>query len=148
MLSNALTDNRKQWFTLAAQKLVQTCSHSGVLKNHSVVDEADVFERLWSAWSFTAQQVKYPCRQHGVFAILNELTEMCQAGLLCLGVLFDYWDHRVNDRSLVLKASLHNSQLLLHVITHKLIKYKKSDLTEFRYFQFKNQQSFASAHCT
>ena len=59
--------------------MVCTCSHCGIFKDHSIVNEPDVLGWILTAWSFTAQQMKDSCGQNSVFTVFNELTQMTQS---------------------------------------------------------------------
>ena len=86
--------------------LVPTCAHRGALKDDTVVDEADVLGGLGGAGTLAPQQVQDTGSEDRVFAVFYELTKVSKTDFLCLWVLLDDADDRVNDGFLVLKAAL------------------------------------------
>lgn len=83
-----------------------TCSYGWIFEDDSVVDEADVLEWLRSSWSLFAEQMEDTRCQDSVLAVLDELAQVGQSGLLRLRILLNDRDDRVNDRPLVIKSSL------------------------------------------
>jgi hypothetical protein len=78
-------------------------AHGGVLQDDAVVDEPDVAGGVLGLGALAPQEVQDLHRQEGELAVLDELGELRQAGLLGLGHVADQRQHRVHDGALVLE---------------------------------------------
>lgn len=83
-----------------------TCSDRLALEHHAVEYEANVFGRRGGARALFPQQVQDLGGQNRVLAVLNKLAQVSQTRLLTLRVLLNDADDAVHDRTLVLKATL------------------------------------------
>mmetsp|Transcript_24599 Transcript_24599/g.44566 ORF Transcript_24599/g.44566 Transcript_24599/m.44566 type:complete len:481 (-) Transcript_24599:748-2190(-) len=72
-------------------------SNKGVLQNHSIVDEADVFGWLARAGHLLSQEAQDAGAQVGILAVLDELAEMQQANLSGRGHLRDDKNQRIDE---------------------------------------------------
>ena len=85
---------------------LRTCSHSGVLQDDSVVDEADVLAGFARLGAFLSEEVEDSRGEDGVFAILNKLAQVTQANLFRIGILLQDADDCVHDSALVIEPAL------------------------------------------
>ena len=92
------------------RRITLTCSHGWILQDDTIVNESDVFEWLRSSRPFASKQMEDSSREDGVFAVLDELAQVRQTGLLRLGILFyDRYDG-INDGPLVIETTLENKR--------------------------------------
>jgi len=83
-----------------------TCSYGWIFQDDTVVDESDVLEWLRGSWSLSPEQMEDARCEDGVLTVLYELAQVGESCLLCLSVLLNDRDDRINDRPLVIKSSL------------------------------------------